>query len=70
MEIEGGGSISSSELSYADAKTFFLNKSFPVAYDPSHPQNNQILIRQKDFKTFNYSMPDSLQWITQYVHEK
>ena len=68
--IEGTAAFSSSELNFDDAKLLFVGKSFPVVYNPDHPDNNYLLIRPKDFKDFNYAFPDSLHWIVQYLHSR
>jgi Carboxypeptidase regulatory-like domain len=67
-EIEGGGSFNSSELNFGDLQSFFLGKTFPVIYNPDYPHNNFLLIRPGDFKQFDYSFPDTLQWVLKYLH--
>jgi hypothetical protein len=69
-EIEGSAVFSSDELSSSNAKLFFVGKSFPVVYNPNNPDNNFLLIRPGDFKKFNQSIPDSLKWIIQYLHNR
>lgn len=44
----------------------FENKSFPVMYDPKLGAS-QLLIEPLDFKRFNLSFPDSLNWVLPYL---
>jgi hypothetical protein len=46
---------------------FFLQRSFPVIYDPIDPSNNQILITKDDFESYKVVYPDSLDWVEQYT---
>jgi hypothetical protein len=48
------------ELSQNHADNF-IGKSFPLLYCPSDPENNELLIKPKDFENFNMTQPDSLQ---------
>jgi hypothetical protein len=52
---------------YVIAGRDFQGKTFPVLYDPEHPNNNHILVSPKDFDSFNMKFPDSLNWVKNYV---
>jgi|SRR5665213_161771 len=67
-EVNGSAAFSYNALNLSNAKAYILGKTFPVVYDPQHPLNNLILIRQKDFMQFSIPMPDSLRWLLKYVH--
>lgn len=67
-KITGSAAFSNDILSLSNAKQYVLGKTFLVAYNPQHPSNNFLLIREKDFKQFNIVMPDSLHWLLKYVH--
>lgn len=67
-EITGSGAFSHDVLNLSDARSYILGKIFPVAYDPQHPSNNFLLLREKDFKQFDIVIPDSLHWLLKYVH--
>ena len=67
-EVTGTGAFSHDALNLPNAKSYIIGKTFPVAYDPQHPSNNILLIRETDFKQFNIEMPDSLHWLLKYVH--
>ncbi len=69
-EIEGSKTFNSDELNFSDAKSFFLNRTFPVIYDSSSPNINFLLIRPADFEKFHYTFPDSLKWVIKYVNFK
>src|SRR5450755_4868221 len=68
--IEGSSALSSSEINFQEVKSFLLNRTFPVIYSPNYPKNNYILIRPEDFNRFNYSFPDSLNWVLKYIRGK
>jgi hypothetical protein len=57
-------------LSLSDTKLFFVGKTFPVIYDPSHPEINNILVSPENLKAFNIPFPDSLKWTLNYVDKK
>ncbi|HEU4552095.1 MAG TPA: hypothetical protein VFS25_04645 [Chitinophaga sp.] len=42
-------------------------KIFPIVYDKNDPDNNRMLITDKDFKTYSIPFPDSLKWVEDYV---
>ena len=44
----------------------FLNKKFPVIYNPKKSDENEILMRKVHFEKYNMLFPDSLQWVQQY----
>ena len=44
----------------------FENKSFPVMHEPKLGVS-QLLIEPLDFKRFNLSFPDSLNWVLPYL---
>jgi len=67
-EETGTVAYANNVLNLSDAKAYILGKIFPVAYESQHPLNNLLLIREKDFKQFNLSMPDTLHWILKYIH--
>jgi hypothetical protein len=43
----------------------FLNRNFPVMYDPKTGLS-QILIQPSDFKKYGLEYPDSLKWVLPY----
>ena len=44
----------------------FINKNFPVIYNPSDPTENQMLIFYEDFEKYAEVYPDSIRWATKY----
>ncbi len=69
-KIEGTSSFQATTLSLSDTKLFFVGITFPVIYDPSHPEINNILVSPENFKAFNIPFPDSLKWTLNYVDKK
>ena len=67
VQIKGSSVILTSEIPTEDLKNFFTGKAFPVLYDPKQPTNSTMLIIPKDFNRYNYSFPDSLQWVYNYM---
>lgn len=44
----------------------FVNKKFPVIYNPSDPTKNEMLIFYSDFEKYSEVYPDSINWANKY----
>ncbi len=44
----------------------FNNKSFPLLYNPSDPQESYLLVTQSDYDRFGLILPDSMAWVRNY----
>ena len=65
FSIGGKHYTASCNLSCQDLKSdtlrkYLLNKTFPVVYNPSRPQNNYLLLDKAAYESFNVLVPDSL----------
>ncbi|MEO7045303.1 MAG: hypothetical protein ABI091_08315 [Ferruginibacter sp.] len=64
---EGSSTYLTGSFSKTDCNNFFIGKTFPVIFSPNNPSNAKILIFPNDFKEYNYSFPDSLNWVLKYI---
>ena len=55
-----GSSLSHVRYIYRDK---LLDKTYPVLFSVSDPETNEILLTPFDFKDYNYTFPDSLNWV-------
>lgn len=53
-------------------KNSFVQKYFPLIYDPENPKNCNLMLTQLDFEEHDMPYPDSLRWIQErfYPHLK
>lgn len=68
-KFEGQVEFSSDVVSFRDAKSFFIGRTFPVVYNPNDPSNNSILINENACKKYNVPFPDSLEWTKKYFKQ-
>ena len=54
-----------SNLDYA-VKSEIMNRYVPVIYDTLNPNNNILLISEKNWEKLNLPFPDSLSWLKKY----
>ncbi|HEY1871016.1 MAG TPA: hypothetical protein VGG71_08155 [Chitinophagaceae bacterium] len=47
----------------------FIDKSFPIIYNPSNPSISSLMLLPKDFTKNGYTFPDSLNWTLQYLKD-
>ena len=63
-EFEVGGkkisALSDRYNFYIENQDSMMNKSFPVIYDKTNPENSYILVIERDFTMFGLQQPDSL----------
>jgi hypothetical protein len=63
-EFDAGGkkynSLSDRYNFFIENQDAIMHKYFPVIYDGNNPENNCILILQRDFAEFGLTQPDSL----------
>jgi hypothetical protein len=69
-EYKGSSRYQTSQISDHDLRNHILNRSFPVAYDPSNPSVSSLLIIPKDFSRFGHPFPDTLTWVLRYFKEE
>ena len=48
----------------------FVNRYFPVMYNPGWGGHSQLLIVPEDFEKFNLPFPDSLEWVLPYLKQE
>jgi hypothetical protein len=60
------GSIQFKSFSLKTCNEQFVNKSFPVVYNPQDNDLNTILIFPEEFDKFHSSFPDSQKWVLQF----
>jgi hypothetical protein len=56
-------------VSKLNSKNYFINRTFPIAFNKNFPYLSQPLIFPNDFKEFNIPFPDSLNWVVQYIEK-
>ena len=52
--------------SIVEFNNVFEDKNFPVIYDPSDPEENEMLVFYEDFEKYSEVYPDSIRWATKY----
>jgi hypothetical protein len=67
---EGATLFSPSELQYEDCLAHLAGHAFPVVYETGNSGNSVLLLSPVAGRLYGYSFPDSLNWVSQYVHEK
>jgi hypothetical protein len=67
LEVEGKSYKNSSLYSTNEIRTedlkYFINRTFPVVYNPSNPSISSLMVLPKDFRNKGYVFPDTLRWI-------
>lgn len=58
--------FSRTRIDLSDCKQYFLNKSFPVIYNPNEKDFSVMLMLPQTFKYYGYTFPDSLKWVLKY----
>ncbi len=52
--------------SIVEYNNIFVNKNFPVIYNPADPEENEMLLFYEDFEKYSEVYPDSIRWATKY----
>jgi len=59
-----------SELDYDTCLEFLSAHFLPIVYETGNADNSVLLLTPREAGLYSYSYPDSLKWVTQYVHEQ
>lgn len=69
-QYEGVTLFQPSQLQYEDCMRHLAGHSFPIVYETGNADNSVILLSPGACKLYHFTFPDSLAWVSQYVHEK
>jgi hypothetical protein len=69
-EYKSSSRYQTSQISDQSLRNHIVDKTFPIAYDPTNPSVSSILILPKDFSRFGHPFPDTLTWVLQYFKEE
>ncbi len=69
-KYKGKESLGTVYFDLSDLYKRFVGKTIPVVYNSDFPSNNNLLLREKDYKDFRVTQPDSLKWIDKYLNRQ